>query len=100
MTPISLLVLTAVAVFVMGATAFVQRRNPMSLLMGAELMLSASVLVLVASSRIHGTAMSQGAGMLALVLGAAEVVIGLGLALAVFRDRERIDLDDANEVQR
>jgi len=35
-----------------------------------------------------------------LVLGAAEAVIGLGLALAVFRNRARVDLDDAREVQR
>lgn len=100
MTPISLLVVTAVVVFALGAASLVQRRNPMSLLMGAELMLSASILVLVASSRVHGTASSQGAALLALVLGAAEVVIGLGLALAVFRNRARVDVDDASEVRR
>ena len=100
MTPISLLVVTAVVVFALGAASLVQRRNPMSLLMGAELMLSASILVLVARSRVHGTASSQGAALLALVLGAAEAVIGLALALAVFRNRARVDLDDANEVRR
>lgn len=100
MTPISLLLVTAVVVFALGAASLVQRRNPMSLLMGAELMLSASILVLVASSRVHGTASSQGAALLALVLGAAEAVIGLGLALAVFRNRARVDVDDASEVRR
>jgi len=100
MTPISLLVVTAVVVFALGAASLVQRRNPMSLLMGAELMLSASILVLLASSRVHGTASSQGAALLALVLGAAEAVIGLGLALAVFRNRARVDVDDASEVRR
>lgn len=100
MTPISLLLVTAVVVFSLGAASLVQRRNPMSLLMGAELMLSASILVLVASSRVHGTASSQGAALLALVLGAAEAVIGLGLALAVFRNRARVDIDDASEVRR
>ena len=100
MTPISLLLVTAVVVFCLGASSLVQRRNPMSLLMGAELMLSGAILVLVASSRVHGTASSQGAALLALVLGAAEAVIGLGLALAVFRNRARVDIDDASEVRR
>jgi NADH-quinone oxidoreductase subunit K len=100
MTPISMMVITAVIVFSLGAASLVQRRNPMALLMGAELMLNASILLLVASSRVHGTASSQGAALLVLVLGAAEAVIGLGLALAVFRNRTRVDLDDAREVQR
>ena len=31
--------------------------------------------------------------------GAAEAVVGLALALAVFRNRVRVDVDDVQEIQ-
>ena len=37
--------------------------------------------------------------LLVLVLGAAEAVVGLALALAVFRNKERVDIDEHHEIE-
>jgi NADH-quinone oxidoreductase subunit K len=66
--------------------------------MSIELMINAAILVLILGSRVHNNAEGQAAGLLVLVLGAAEVVVGLALALAVFRGRNRVDVDAAAEI--
>ncbi len=66
--------------------------------MSIEVMLNAANLVLVMGARAHNLVNGQGAALLVLVLSAAEAVIGLGIALAVFRNRPIADTDQASEV--
>jgi NADH-quinone oxidoreductase subunit K len=98
MTPEHLILLTSAAVFVVGAGGVALRRNPVAMLMSVELMLNAAILALVLGARLHVAPTGQAAALLVLVLGAAEAVLGLALALAVFRTRERVDVDEAREV--
>lgn len=98
MTPELVVVLCAFFVFACGAAGAVYRKNPVAVLMCVELMINASILLLILGSRIHSNPEGQAAGLLVLVLGAAEAVVGLALALALFRGRTRIDIDDAKEI--
>lgn len=85
-------------VFACGAVGVVYRKNPVAVLMSIELMINAAILVLILGSRVHDNAEGQSAGLLVLVLGAAEAVVGLALALAVFRGRTRVDVDAPSEI--
>jgi NADH-quinone oxidoreductase subunit K len=93
------LLVTACLVFSLGCAGVVLRRNPVAILMSVELMINAAILLLVAGSRVHGNVAGQSVGLLLLVLGAAEAVVGLALALAVFRPRDTVDVDAPSEVQ-
>ena len=90
---------TAVFIFCCGAAGVALRKNPVGLLMSVELMINASILVMVLGSRIHGQPVGQSVALLALVLGAAEAVVGLSLALAVFRRRSLVDVDAPQEIK-
>ncbi|MDP2343207.1 MAG: NADH-quinone oxidoreductase subunit NuoK [Deltaproteobacteria bacterium] len=97
-TPEMVIVCCAFFVFACGALGVVYRKNPVAVLMSIELMINAAILVLILGSRVHNNAEGQAAGLLVLVLGAAEVVVGLALALAVFRGRNRVDVDAPAEI--
>ena len=99
MTPELVVLLTACFVFCTGAAGVVMRRNPVAVLMCVELMINAAILALILGSRIHGKAEGQSTALLVLVLGAAEAVVGLALALAVFRHKEQVDIDEPQELQ-
>ena len=94
----TLILITACIVFACGAAGVVFRRNPVAVLMSVELMINAAILVLVLGSRVHQNAAGQATGLLVLVLGAAEAVVGLALALALFRPRDTVDVDAPSEV--
>jgi NADH-quinone oxidoreductase subunit K len=98
MTPELIVVIAAFAVFACGAVGVIYRKNPIAVLMSVELMINAAILVLILGSRVHGNAEGQSAGLLVLVLGAAEAVVGLALALALFRTEAKVDVDAAREI--
>ena len=98
LTPEMLVLLTSAALFALGAAGLLLRRNPMAMLMSIELMLNAGNLVLVLAARANGFVGGQAGALIVLVLGAAEAVIGLALALALFRRRSLADADEPQEV--
>jgi len=95
----ALLLGCSAGMFALGALGLLLRRNPMALLMSIELMLNAGNLVLVLAARARGFVDAQSAALIVLVLGAAEAVVGLALALALFRHRAATDVDEPSEVQ-
>lgn len=95
----AVVLITACFVFCCGAAGVVVRKNPVAVLMCVELMINAAIMALVLGSRMHHAAAGQSTALLVLVLGAAEAVVGLGLALAVFRKRDPVDVDGPQEIQ-
>jgi NADH-quinone oxidoreductase subunit K len=69
------------------------------MLMAVEVMLNAANLLIVLGARVRGGADAEGAALVVLVLAAAEAVIGLALALAVFRRKPMPDIDEAAELR-
>jgi NADH-quinone oxidoreductase subunit K len=85
--------------FVIGITGVLTRRNPLVILLCIELMLNAANLALVAFSRMWGNAEGQVFALIVLTVAAAEVAIGLGIIVALFRRRLPIDVDELRELQ-
>lgn len=80
-------------IFSIGAGGLVARRSPLVMLLCLELMLNAANLALVAFARMWGNADGQIFALIVMVVAACEVVIGLGLIVAIYRNRLPIDID-------
>lgn len=71
--------------FTVGAVGVLVRRNPLVMLMCVELMLNAVNLTFVTFSRMLGDVGGQAIVFFVLVVAAAEVVVGLGITVALLR---------------
>ena len=85
-------------VFCIGAGGILVRRNPLVILLCLELMLNAGNLALVAFSRMVGNQEGQVFALIVMVVAACEVVVGLGLIVAMYRRRVPIDVDKVTEL--
>jgi NADH-quinone oxidoreductase subunit K len=85
--------------FAIGATGILIRRSPIVILLCLELMLNAGNLALVAFSRMVGNQQGQVFAIVVMVVAACEVVIGLGLIVALFRRRLPLDVDELTELR-
>ncbi len=86
-------------IFVIGAAGVMTRRNPLVVLLCLELMLNAGNLALIAFARSTGTEDGQVFALVVMVVAACEVVVGLGLIVAMFRRRIPLDVDDIRELR-
>jgi NADH-quinone oxidoreductase subunit K len=80
--------------FSIGAVGFLMRRSVIQMFLCVELMLNSANLVLVAFARAWGNLEAQTAVFIILTLAAAEVAIGLGIIVAIFRKRVSTNVDD------
>lgn len=78
--------------FLLGAIGVVVRRNLLFVLMSMEVMLNAAGLAFVAGSAIHGNADGQVFFLFILPVAAAEVAIGLALAVLLYKKFKTLDL--------
>jgi NADH-quinone oxidoreductase subunit K len=92
-TPAWYLVLAS-AIFAIGAVGLLVRRNPLVMFMCVELMLNAVTLTFVTFSRMLDDVGGQSAVVFVLVVAAAEVVVGLGIIVALLRKRPSATADD------
>jgi NADH-quinone oxidoreductase subunit K len=86
-------------IFCIGLAGVLSRRNPLVVLLSLELLLNAGNLALVAFSRMWGNADGQIFALVVMVVAACEVVIGLGLIVAMYRNRIPIDVDEMSELR-
>jgi len=87
------------AMFLLGLLGVMIRRNPLLLLLAVELMLNGANVSLIGFSRFWNSTDGQIFALVVMVVAAAEVVIGLGLVVAVFRQRLRLDVDDMSRLK-
>ena len=85
--------------FCIGATGVLTRRNPLVVLLSLELMLNAGNLALISFSRMWGNGDGQVFALIVMVIAACEVVVGLGLIVAMYRRRIPIDVDEVAELR-
>jgi len=97
-TPTWYLILAAV-LFGIGAVGVMVRRNPLVMFMCVELMLNAVNLSFVALAARFGSIDGQTAVFFVLVVAAAEVVVGLGIIIAILRRRPGVTTDDLAELR-
>ncbi|HEY2716707.1 MAG TPA: NADH-quinone oxidoreductase subunit NuoK [Solirubrobacterales bacterium] len=85
--------------FAIGAVGILVRRSPIVILLCLELMLNAGNLALVAFSREVGNQQGQIFALVVMVVAACEVVVGLGLLVAIFRRKLPMNVDDLSELR-
>ncbi len=93
--PVAYLYLAAI-LFAIGLIGAVIRREAIIIFMCIELMLNAVNLTFVGFSRLLGSLDGQVVVFFSLAVAAAEVVVGLGIIVAIFRDRSTTDVDQIN----
>ena len=76
-----------------GAVGVLIRRSPLIVLLALEIMLNAGNLALIAFSRHSGNGAGQIFALAVMVVAAAEVVVGLGLIVAMSRKHVELDVD-------
>jgi NADH-quinone oxidoreductase subunit K len=86
-------------IFCLGAVGVIVRRDPLVVLLCLELMLNGGNLALIAFARMHGGHDGQIFALVVMVIAACEVVIGLGIIVAMYRNRLRIDVDEMTELR-
>ena len=82
--------------FTIGVVGVLVKRNPIVIFMCVELMLNAANLAFVALGRHFGQVNGQMYVIFSLAVAAAEVSVGLGIIVAIFRSKETINIDEIN----
>ena len=85
----------AAALLIIGTIGVLTRRNVVIILMSIELILNAVNLNLVAFSRMWGLH-GQVFAIFVITDAAAEAAVGLGIIIAFFRNKETINVDEAD----
>ncbi len=90
--PIEYYVLLSMAVFCIGLFGVLTRRNALMFLMSVELMLNAANINLIAFAFYHGNVTGQAFALFTMALAAAEVAVGLGIILVLYRNFRDVDV--------
>ena len=94
--PISYYLTLSAILFTIGVAGVLTRRNVIVIFMCIELMLNAVNLSFVAFSRHLMGGEGQVFVFFVMAVAAAEVAVGLAIIIAVFRNRETVDVGDVN----
>ena len=93
--PGAYLLLSAI-LFAIGVAGVLIRRNAIVVFMCIELMLNAVNLSFITFAKTTGSLDGQVLAFFVMVVAAAEVVVGLGILVAIFRKRSSTSVDDVN----
>lgn len=85
--------------FALGLIGVLTRRNIVFVLMSLEIMLNATGLAFVVASTRWGHAEGQVMFLMILTLAAAEVAVGLGLIIQMYRKFKTVDIDVLSEMK-
>jgi NADH-quinone oxidoreductase subunit K len=97
--PASWFLVVAALLFGIGALGLLTRRSALIMFMCVELMLNAVNLTFVTFAESLKDIGGQAAVFFILVVAAAEVTVGLGIVVAVFRRRKSTSVDELSELQ-
>ena len=83
----------AAVLFGIGTTGVILRRSPLIVLLSLEIMLNGANLALIAFSRHYAQGDGQIFALTVMAVAASEVVVGLGLIVAIARKHLDLDVD-------
>lgn len=92
--PVHWFLLLGTGLFSVGVIGVLTRRNVIIILMSIELILNAVNINLVAFSRLFNTVHGQAFAVFVITDAAAEAAVGLGLIIALFRNKETVNADE------
>jgi NADH-quinone oxidoreductase subunit K len=85
--------------FATGALGVLLRRNPLIVLLSLEIMLNGANLALIGFARNLGDSSGQIFALAVMAVAASEVVVGLGLIVALNRKHITLDVDRLNTLR-
>ena len=85
--------------FCLGLIGLLTRRNIVFILMSLEVMLNAAGLAFIVASSYWQHAEGQVMFLMILTLAAAEVAVGLGLIIQMYRRYHSVDVDFLSEMK-
>ncbi len=94
MIPTSHYFIVSGILFSIGLLGLMIRRNVLLILLSIEIMLNAANLNLIAASAVHGAVDGQITAFFVMVIAAAEVSVGLAIAVLLFRKQGSVDTND------
>ena len=92
--PVYWYLLLGTGLFSVGVIGVLTRRNVIIILMSIELILNAVNINLVAFSQLFNTVNGQAFAIFVITDAAAEAAVGLGLIIALFRNKETVLADE------
>jgi NADH-quinone oxidoreductase subunit K len=92
--PVTHYIFLSLALLTIGVIGVLTRRNVIVILMSIELILNAVNINLVAFSRMFGQVHGQVFAIFIITDAAAEAAVGLGIIIALFRNRETVLADE------
>ena len=95
MVPVEYYLLLSAAMFCIGLFGILTRRNALVFLMSVELMLTAGNINFVAFSFQYGNLTGQVFSLFTIALAAAEVAVGIGIVLVLYRNFRDVDVTQA-----
>ena len=96
MIPLSWYLALSAVLFTIGVVGVIIQRNVIVLFMCVEVMLNAVNLTLVAFSRYQNNITGQLFVFIVMTVAAAEAAVGLAIIISLFRNRETLNVDDAD----
>jgi NADH-quinone oxidoreductase subunit K len=99
MVPVSYYLILSAILFSIGALGVLIRRNPIVIFMSVELMLNSANLAFVAFARAYQELNGQVFVFFVMTVAAAEVAVGLGLIVSIFRSKHSIDIDQMSSLK-
>jgi NADH-quinone oxidoreductase subunit K len=94
--PLSWYLMLSAVIFTIGAAGVFLRRNIICILLCIELMLNSANIAFVAFSSYFGEATGQLFVFVVMTVAAAEAAVGLAIVISIFRNRETLNVDQAN----
>ena len=94
--PVSYYLILSAMLFAIGVTGVLIRRNAIVIFMCIELMLNAVNLLFVTMARYMGSGSGQVFVFFVMAVSAAEVAVGLAIIIALYRNRQTLDVGEVN----
>ena len=86
--------LLGAALFTIGVVGVLTRKNILVILMSIELMMNAVNINLIAFSRHLGQTAGQVFAIFVITVAAAEAAVGLGIVIAMFKNKETMNINE------
>ena len=82
--------------FIVGVAGVLTRRNAIVVFMSVELMLNSANVTLIPFSSFMGNPVGQLFVFFVMTVAAAEAAVGLAIIIALFRNKQTVNIDEIN----
>ena len=94
--PLEHVIALSAILFAIGTVGALSRRNLVVILMSIELMLNAANVAFLSFARAWASVEGHVMVLMVIAVAAAEVAVGLGIVIALFRNRESVNVEDVS----